>query len=114
MLHDLRHKWHSTFFELIVARLLQELGASLVSEGSNREGRRPDFTAQFSDGAIIVEAKAPVFNFATQSKAREAKFVARMHLCCWPYRLLALAVNLKTLIGLCLGMDMIASTSDAG
>jgi hypothetical protein len=52
MLHDLRYTWHSTFFELIVARLLQELGASLVFEGSNREGRRPDFTAQFSDVAI--------------------------------------------------------------
>ena len=64
ILHDLRYKWHSTFFELIVARLLQELGASLVFEGSNREGRRPDFTAQFSDVAIIVEAKAPVFNAA--------------------------------------------------
>ena len=24
MLHDLRYQWHSTFFELIVARLLQE------------------------------------------------------------------------------------------
>jgi hypothetical protein len=64
ILHDLRYQWHSTFFELIVARFLQELGASLVFESSNREGRRPDFTAQFSDGAIIVEAKAPVFNAA--------------------------------------------------
>ena len=64
ILHDLRHKWHSTFFEFIVAHLLQELGASLVFEGSNREGRRPDFIAQFSDIAIIVEAKAPVFNAA--------------------------------------------------
>lgn len=62
ILHDLRHKWHSTFFELIVARLLQELGASVVFERDNREGRWPDFTAQFPDGAIIVEAKAPVFN----------------------------------------------------
>jgi hypothetical protein len=64
ILHDLRHKWHSTFFELIVARLLQELGASLVFEMGNREGRRPDFTARDPDGAIIVEAKAPVFNAA--------------------------------------------------
>jgi hypothetical protein len=65
ILHDLRHKWHSTFFELIVACLLQELGASLVIERGNRDGRRPDFTAQFPDGAIIVEAEAPVFNAAT-------------------------------------------------
>jgi hypothetical protein len=64
ILHDLRHKWYSTFFELIVARLLQELGASLVFERGNREGRKPDFTAQFPDGAIIVEAIAPVFTAA--------------------------------------------------
>jgi hypothetical protein len=60
----LRYKWHSTFFELIVARLLQELGASLVFERDNREGRRPDFTAHFPDGTVVVEAKAPVFNAA--------------------------------------------------
>jgi hypothetical protein len=70
ILHDLRYQWHSTFFELMVARLLQELGASLVFEGSNREGRRPDFTAQFSDVAIIVEAKAPVFNAAAGEKQK--------------------------------------------
>jgi hypothetical protein len=64
MLHDLRYQWHSSFFELIVARLLQELGASLVFEGRNREGRRPGFTAQFSDLAVMVEATAPMFNAA--------------------------------------------------
>lgn len=63
--HDLRHKWHSTFFELIVARLLQELGGSLVFENDNRDGKRPDFNVQFSDVTIIVEAKAPIFNDAT-------------------------------------------------
>jgi hypothetical protein len=64
MLYDLRYRWHSTFFELIVARLLQEFGASLVVEGSNREGRRPDFRAQFSDATVIVEATAPLFHAA--------------------------------------------------
>lgn len=68
--HDLRHRWYSTFFELIVARLLQELGASLIFERSNREGRRPDFTAQFPDVTIIVEAIAPVFNAATGDELR--------------------------------------------
>jgi hypothetical protein len=52
--------------------------------------------------------------FATQLKARGPKFAAQMHLCCWPYKLLALAMNLKTLIGLCVGADTIASTSDVG
>ncbi len=63
--HGLRNKWHSTFFELIVARLLQELGGSLVFESNNRDVRRPDFNAQFSDVTIIVEATAPIFNKAT-------------------------------------------------
>jgi hypothetical protein len=70
ILHDLRYKWHSTFFELIVARLLQELGASLVFESSNREGRRPDFTAQFLDVTIIVEAKAPIFSAAAGEQSK--------------------------------------------
>jgi hypothetical protein len=63
--HNFRHRWYSTFFELIVARLLQELGASLIFERSNREGRRPDFTAQFPDVTIIVEAKVTIVNAAT-------------------------------------------------
>ncbi len=63
-LHDLRYRWHSTFFEVIVARLLQKFGASLAVEGSNREGRRPDFRAQFSDATVIVEATAPLFHSA--------------------------------------------------
>lgn len=63
--HDLRPKWHSTFFELILARLLQELGGSIVFESNNRVGRRPDFNVQFSDVTIIVEANAPIFNKAT-------------------------------------------------
>ena len=63
--HDLREKWHSTFFELIVARILQELGASIVVEANNPDGRRPDFRAQFPDAAVTVEAKAPIFDAAT-------------------------------------------------
>src|SRR4051812_28147195 len=41
----LRHRWHSAFFELLVARILQELGAALTAEAENSTtGRRPDFT----------------------------------------------------------------------
>jgi hypothetical protein len=63
--HDLREKWHSTFFELIVARILQELGASITIEDINPDGRRPDFRVQFPDAAVTVEAKAPIFDAAT-------------------------------------------------
>lgn len=62
MFHNLQHRWHSAFFELIVARLLQELGASIVYEQQNREGKHPDFIAQFPDGAVTVEAIAPRFD----------------------------------------------------
>jgi hypothetical protein len=55
-------QWKSTFFELIVARVLQELGATIEIEQTNSEGRRPDFIARFADETIIVEAVSPVFN----------------------------------------------------
>lgn len=61
------HRWKSIFFELIVSRILQELGATIELEQPNSEGRRPDFTARFPDETIIVEAVSPVFN----SKAGE-------------------------------------------
>lgn len=62
--HDLRERWQSAFFELMVARILQELGGNIVIEASNSDGRRPDFIAQFLDVAVTVEAKAPIFNGA--------------------------------------------------
>jgi hypothetical protein len=58
----LNTRWSSAFFELIVARMLQELGATLLIEVENQSGKRPDFTAQFDDGAVIVEAVSPVIN----------------------------------------------------
>lgn len=68
--HDLRPKWHTTFFELIVARLLQELGGSLVFESNNCDGKRPDFKTQFPDVTIIIEATAPIFNKATEEQLK--------------------------------------------
>jgi hypothetical protein len=63
---DLRDKdWFDTSFELIVARTLQILGASIKVEvpikGTNKN---PDFLAQFSDGTVIVEATVPKTNEA--------------------------------------------------
>jgi hypothetical protein len=62
VVHDLRNRWHSAFFELLTARILQELGASLRFENAGPSGRRPDFLAEFPDGSVIVEAKAPLIN----------------------------------------------------
>lgn len=56
------HRWKSAIFELIVARILQELGATIELEQTNLEGRQPDFTARFPDETIIVEAVSPIFN----------------------------------------------------
>lgn len=68
---DLREKWQSTFFELITARILQELGASIVLEAANPDGKRPDFKAQFLDAPVIVEAKSPVFNSETGEELKQ-------------------------------------------
>ena len=92
LVHDLREKWHSTFFELIVARILQELGASIVVEAINPDGRRPDFKAQFPDATVTVEAKAPIFNAATGEELRnripllnfiESKVPEGWRVCVW-------------------------------
>src|SRR4051812_5413005 len=58
---DLRDKdWFNTFFEFIVARTLQILGASIKVEVPIEETKKnPDFLAQFPDCTIIVEATAP-------------------------------------------------------
>jgi hypothetical protein len=61
---DLRDKdWFDTFFELIVARTLQILGASIKVEVPIEQTKKnPDFLAQFPNGTIIVEATVPKTN----------------------------------------------------
>ena len=61
---DLRDKdWFDTFFELIVARTLQILGASIKVEVPIEEtSKNPDFLTQFPDGTVIVEATVPKTN----------------------------------------------------
>jgi len=66
MVHSLEERWESAFFELLTARILQELGASVEFEDASSSGSHPDFLATFSDGAVIVEAKAPVINSAAE------------------------------------------------
>lgn len=65
-----RDRWNSAFFELIVARVLQELGAQLTVEASNLDGKRPDFGAHFADGSVVVEAIAPEYNQEVTEEAR--------------------------------------------
>lgn len=62
LVRDLETRWKSAFFELIVARTLQVLGASLVVEPEGLSTTRIDFQATFPDGTVSVEAVAPVFD----------------------------------------------------
>lgn len=68
--HALQARWHSAFFELVVLRLLQELGAAVEYEPDGAGGTRPDVRATFPDGAVVVEAVAPVFNAEVGEVAR--------------------------------------------
>lgn len=55
--------WHSVFFELIVGRTLQILGATIeVEQPVIGTSRRPDFRALFPDATITVEATVPELN----------------------------------------------------
>ena len=60
--HALERRWASAFFELVCARVLQKLGASIeveiekkTKDGTTTQSK-PDFTAKFSDCRVIVEA----------------------------------------------------------
>jgi len=61
----LRYEQHyrDGFFELIVGRTLQELGADIECEPDNTEtNSKPDFVARFPDGMVVVEAVSPVLD----------------------------------------------------
>jgi hypothetical protein len=64
MHHALTSRWDSAFFELILARMLQQLGATLEIEIPQADGRRPDFLARFQSGVVAVEATVPIVNAA--------------------------------------------------
>lgn len=70
-LNSAQNQWKSNIFELIVARLLQELGAKLKIEKPNRSGKKPDFLAIFPDGTITVEATSPEFDADIAKKLKE-------------------------------------------
>src|SRR2546421_6084689 len=58
----LHHRFKSAFFELIVARTLQILGATIIVEAKQADNKQPDFLSQFPDGILVVEAASPNFN----------------------------------------------------
>lgn len=58
----LRENWKSHFFELLVGRWLQEVGADVDYEPQGSNGTRIDWRASFPEGAIYVEAVAKLIN----------------------------------------------------
>lgn len=67
----LRNRWQSAFFELIVARTLQLLGASITVEPPSAKGTRIDFVARFPDGILNVEAVSPLVDGAAGKTVQE-------------------------------------------
>jgi hypothetical protein len=65
-------RFRASLFELVVARVLQILGARDLSyEVAIANGRQPDLRATFDDGGIVVDATVPEFD-AELMEAHEA------------------------------------------
>lgn len=62
MFSNLSNRFHSAFFELILGRLLQEVGFNILHEVKFDDGKRPDFLVKSKIGEIAIEATSPVFN----------------------------------------------------
>jgi hypothetical protein len=63
------------FFELVVGRFLQVLGATVEHEPVGRGGKKLDWRATFDDGStVLVEATSPAYNAgaAKEHRRREA------------------------------------------
>jgi len=61
--HFETREWQSVFFEMVVGRTLQILGAAIeVEVPVVRTNKHPDFKAIFPDGTVTVEATVPELN----------------------------------------------------
>jgi hypothetical protein len=60
--HDLRYRWKTAFFELIIGRMLQETGFNFENEKKLSNGKKPDFLIETSIGEIVIEATSPIIN----------------------------------------------------
>ena len=69
--HNLRSRWDSALFELVVARLLQGLGGDLEIEVLNSDLRRPDFSLRFGASRFTIEAVAPKCDLKAAAKQKQ-------------------------------------------
>ena len=58
----LRHDWQAHYFEIVVGRYLQVLGADIEYEPLGSNGTHVDFRATFPDGVVSVECVSKRFN----------------------------------------------------
>lgn len=67
----LRQDWQSFFFEIVVGRYLQVLGADIVPNAPGHNGTDVDYRATFPDGITIsVECVSKKFNHDAQLEAK--------------------------------------------
>jgi hypothetical protein len=62
--------WRQVFFEMIVGRFLQLLGAKLDYEPVGENGRKVDWLAALTGGPVYIEATSPVSNAWIEQTAR--------------------------------------------
>ena len=74
----LRHAWQSTYFEMIVGRYLQAMGATVEIEPVGTNGTRIDYRAKFPDGIASIEAISKVYNAAAGTELRRKREVAEL------------------------------------
>ncbi|HQV68321.1 MAG TPA: hypothetical protein PL141_00455 [Thermoflexales bacterium] len=75
---DLRHNWEQAFFELVVGRILQEMGAEIEIDFELNDGHKPDFLTKFSDGTCIVEATTPLTNAEIREEEKRLDFLKKI------------------------------------
>jgi len=75
----LNQNWQSFFFEIVVGRYLQVLGAEVEPEPQGSNGTHVDFRATFPDGIIVsVECVSKRFNLEAQKTIQRHGKMAQM------------------------------------
>lgn len=75
----LNRNWQSFFFEIVVGRYLQVLGAEVLPEPLGSNGTHVDYRATFPDGIVVsVECVSKRFNLEAQKTIQRHDKMARM------------------------------------
>lgn len=74
----LNQDWQSFFFEIVVGRYLQVLGAEVEHEPLGSNGTHIDYRATFPDGVVSVECVSKRFNLKAQRTMQQQRKMAAM------------------------------------